>query len=61
VMSYRTEVHTREELLRRIMDADAHIRGHPERTERAVNTCLELATRCVENHGGHFEQLYDIS
>jgi hypothetical protein len=55
-MTYRTKVHTREELLYQIM-APACIRGHPEMTQWAVNSCLERARLCIENRGGYFEQL----
>jgi Arc/MetJ family transcription regulator len=55
-MSFRTKVHTTEELLRRIMDA-AYIRKHPEMVQRAVDSCLERARLYIENRDGHIEQL----
>jgi hypothetical protein len=40
-MTYRTKVHTREELLHQIMDAAAYIQEHPKMIQWAVNSCLE--------------------
>jgi hypothetical protein len=59
-MICRTKVNTREELLRWIMDAAACTREHHEMIQRAVNCCLERAKLCIENIGGHFEQLWDV-
>jgi hypothetical protein len=51
-MIYRTKVHTREELLHRIMDAAAYTRTH-RNDSTAVNSCLERARLCIGNRGGH--------
>jgi hypothetical protein len=41
--------------------ATVYIREHPEIMQWAVNSCLEQGMLCIENCGGHFEKLQDIS
>jgi hypothetical protein len=53
----RNQKHTREQLLRRTVNAAAYIREHPEMMQRAVNFWLHQARSCIENRGGHFEKL----
>jgi hypothetical protein len=57
LMTYRTKVHTREELLHQIMNNAAYIQRHSEMIQWAVNSHLEQARLCIENCGAYFEQL----
>jgi hypothetical protein len=59
-MSYRSKVHTKQELLYQIMDIGTCIREHSEMIQWAANSFLKRATLCTENREGYFEQLYDI-
>jgi hypothetical protein len=57
LMTYGIKVHTREEFLQQIMDAAAYIQEGPEMIQQAVNSCFEQVRLCIENRGGHLEQL----
>jgi hypothetical protein len=46
-MTCRTKVHTRKELLHRIVDAAANIQEHREVIQWRVNWCLERESLCV--------------
>jgi hypothetical protein len=56
-MTHRTKVHTREELLHRIVNVAAYIQDHPEVIQHGESTCLERARLRIEKRGGHFEQI----
>jgi hypothetical protein len=41
------------------MSTAAYIREHAELMQHAVNSCLNRARLCNENHGGHSEQFIE--
>jgi hypothetical protein len=46
------QLHTRKELLHRIMGVSAYTQEHPEMIQWAVNSRLERTRLCIENRGG---------
>jgi hypothetical protein len=55
-MTYRIKVYMKEEL-HWIMETAAYKWEHREMIQWALNSSLEWARLCTENHGRHSEQL----
>ena len=56
-MVYSTSIGTQEELRNRIVEAAATIKGSPDIIRRAREAWIRRAECCIEQNGGHFEQL----
>ncbi|KAK9754376.1 hypothetical protein QE152_g1382 [Popillia japonica] len=54
---YAQNVETREQLVARILDAAETIRADTETLSRATTSILRRARLCIQQLGGHFEQL----
>lgn len=54
---YFDPVHTRDELVERIHAAAAEIKADPGQIRRSTQQVAIRATACLQNSGGHFEQL----
>lgn len=54
---YSSEINSREELLQRIEDACNEIRNNPDMTRKTIRHIITRARKCIEQNGGHFEQL----
>jgi hypothetical protein len=54
-MTCKSKVHSKKELLHRIMAAAAYI--HPEMFEPSVNSCFKRARLSIEGRGGQSERL----
>lgn len=56
-MVYSTSIATQEELRNRIEEAAATMRGRPDAIRRARESWIRRAECCIQQNGGHFEQL----
>ena len=54
---YKEKSNSKEELLRRIMEASRKIRNKPETLRKSVHSILKRAQLCTEANGGLFEHL----
>lgn len=54
---YSTEINSLEDLIQGIDDACEEIRANPLMIRRATQNILKRAHKCIEQNGGHFEQL----
>ena len=54
---YSTRIGTQEELRHRIIEAGATIRNNPDAIRRAQLSWFRRAELCIQQNGGHIEQL----
>jgi len=54
---YSADITSQEQLFHRIENACNELRNNPEVFRKSVNQIIVRARKCIEQNGGHFEQL----